>query len=89
MTRRALEDAVSADLVPAEVVLNSLKQEILTIIKKNKQKTKQANKLLKYLLVFLGEGMQGWCGVVQYTLVFNVAGLKSLKTKKGKKKGKR
>lgn len=38
MKRRALEDAVSADLVPVEVVLNSLKQEILTIIKKKKKK---------------------------------------------------
>lgn len=54
MKRRALEDAVSADLVPVEVVLNSLKQEILTIIKTNKQ----VNKLLKYLLFF-----GGGCGV--------------------------
>lgn len=37
MKQRALEDAVSADLVPVEVVLNSLKQEILTIVKTNRQ----------------------------------------------------
>lgn len=48
MKRRALEDAVSADLVPVEVVLNSLKQEILTIIKKKKvkQTSKQTFKIL-------------------------------------------
>lgn len=54
MKRRALEDAVSADLVPVEVVLNSLKQEILTIIKTNKQ----AKQTFKILAVFLGG-----CGV--------------------------
>lgn len=85
MKRRALEDAVSADLVPVEVVLNSLKQEILTIIEKKKKQNKQANKLLKYLLVLWG--VWGWCGVVQYTLIFNVAGLKNLNTKKKKEKG--
>lgn len=30
--------------------------------------------------------MWDWCGVVQYTLVFNVAGLKSLNTKNANKK---
>lgn len=60
MKRRALEDAVSADLVPVEVVLNSLKQEILTIIKTNKQ----VNKLLKYLLFFGGGCGLVWGGTV-------------------------
>lgn len=60
MKRHALEDAVSADLVPVEVVLNSLKQRILTIIKANKQ----ANKLLKYLLVFGGNVGLVWGGTV-------------------------
>lgn len=60
MKRRALEDAVSADLVPVEVVLNSLKQEILTIIKTNKQ----VNKLLKYLLFFGGDVGLVWGGTV-------------------------
>lgn len=44
MKRHALEDAVSADLVPVEVVLNSLKQEILTIMfKKRKKKKKETS----------------------------------------------
>lgn len=60
MKRHALEDAVSADLVPVEVVLNSLKQRILTIIKANKQ----ANKLLKYLLVLGGNVGLVWGGTV-------------------------
>lgn len=60
MKRRALEDAVSADLVPVEVVLNSLKQEILTIIKTNKR----VNKLLKYLLFFWGDVGLVWGGTV-------------------------
>lgn len=42
------------------------------------------------MLAVLWGGIWGWCGVVQYTLVFNVAGLKNLNTKKKeKKKGKR
>lgn len=60
MKRHALEDAVSADLVPVEVVLNSLKQRILTIIKANKQ----ANKLLKYLLFLGGNVGLVWGGTV-------------------------
>lgn len=60
MKRRALEDAVRADLVPVEVVLNSLKQEILTIIKTNNQ----ANKLLKYLLFWGGIVGLVWGGTV-------------------------
>jgi len=59
MKRRALEDAVSTDRVPVEVVLNSHKQEILTIVK-----NKQANKLLKYLLFFGGDVGLVWGGTV-------------------------
>lgn len=63
MKRHALEDAVSADLVPVEVVLNSLKQEILTIMfkkrKKKKNQQKQTSKqTFKILAVFWGR-----CGV--------------------------
>lgn len=58
MTRHALEDADSADLVPVEVVLNSLKQEILTIIKTN-ETSEQTFKILAGWFFFLGGG----CGI--------------------------
>lgn len=47
MKRHALEDAVSADLVPVEVVLNSLKQEILTIMFKKRKRKKKSTKTNK------------------------------------------
>lgn len=55
-----------------EVVLNSLNQEFLTIIK-----------TFKLLGVFWG--CRGGMGVVQYVLVFKTAELKNLNTKKEEK----
>lgn len=68
MTRHALEDADSADLVPVEVVLNSLKQEILTIIKTNKT-SEQTFKILAGFFLGVGCGIGvGWYSTHWYLM---------------------